>query len=242
MTIALVTAIVRHERRIRLVFSANLAAGAFTSLGWYTITSDGTAANPPVVAAYAVPNSPQTVELHLGVDLTQGALYTASAVGVPATGGGGSTPNPSNAQFRVATERGGNDLGAPRQASDLEKRLYGSDLVHDGNDFVEGPDGDLVKIAGLPVVKGDLRRGIESNGLPWDATHGMHAREFVDAPAPMLDQIPGLAVAYVLRDDRVVSATASVVTAGETPHIRIKPVLIGDKLVSSAGEVQAAIR
>lgn len=242
MTIALITALVRHERRVRLEFSASLAAGAFTNLTWYTFTSDGTAANPSAVAAYAVPNSPQTVELHLSVPLVQGALYTVSAVGVPAVGGG-STPDPSTARFRVAAERGNNDLGAPRQASDLEKSLYGSDLVHDGNDFVEGPDGDLVRIAGLPVVKGDLRRGVESNGLPWAPRHGLRAREaFVDAPAPMLDQIPALAVAYVQRDDRVVSATAEVGGTSERPIVRIKPVLIGDKLVSGAGEIQAAIR
>jgi len=241
MTIALTTAVVRHERRLRLVFSNSLGAGAFSTLAWYTITSDGTAADPSVVAAYAVANSPQVVELHLSLPLVQGALYTVSAVGVPAISGP-ATPNPSTTQFRVATERSDNDLGAHRKASDLERRLYGSDLVHDGNDFVEGPDGDLVKIAGLPVVKGDLRRGIESNGLPWAPTYGMHAREFVDAPAPMLDQIPGLAVAYVQKDDRVVSATAEVLTTGTAPTIRIRPVLIGDKLVSSAGEVQAAIK
>ena len=74
MTIALLTALVRHERRVRLEFSADLAAGAFTSLAWYSFTSDGTAANPSAVAAYAVPNSPQTVELHLSVPLVQGAL------------------------------------------------------------------------------------------------------------------------------------------------------------------------
>ena len=65
MTIALTTAIVRHERRLRLVFSNSLGAGAFSTLTWYTITSDGTAASPSVVAAYAVANSPQVVELHL---------------------------------------------------------------------------------------------------------------------------------------------------------------------------------
>lgn len=241
MTIALVTVLVRHERRIRLIFTNSLAAGAFTSLAWYAITSDGTAANPSVVAAYAVSNSPDTVELHLGADLVQGVLYTASAVGVPATDLS-STPNPSETKFRVAVERGGNDLKAAVKVSPLERRLYGVDLIHDGADWVEGPDGDLAIVEGKPVVKADIRRGIESNGLPWAPTYGMRARGFVDAPSPMLAQLPGIAAAYVQQDDRVESATADVVLNGETPVVRVRPKLIGDHIVSSVGEIEAAIQ
>lgn len=241
MSIALVTAVVRHERRIRLVFSNTLAAGAFTTLSWYAITSDGTAANPPVVAAYAVTSSPQTVELHLGSDLVQGVLYTVSAVGVPASDLS-STPDPSEAKFRVAVQRGDNDINATPKASDLERRLYGMDLVHNGTDWVEGPDGDLATIEGKPVVKADIRRGIEGNGLPWDPRYGMRARQFVDAPSPMLAQLPAIAEAYVQQDDRVESVTADLGTTGTVPTVRVKPRLIGDKIVRSVGEIEVPVQ
>ena len=242
MTIALVTVQVRHERRIRLLFSHALASGAFTP-GLYTVTSvDGDAADPPVVAAYAVLNSPAVVELHLGADLVQGGHYRASAPGVPGTDGD-TTPDPSAVGFRVGTARGGAELSAPRKASALERRLYGWDLVHDGNDFVETPDGDLADAAGVTVARADLRRRVESNGLPWRPSFGLHARAWVDAPAPALAQVPVLAVAEVRKDDRVLSAEAEIVFSAEgTPMVSVRPVLVGDRLVSSAGPIQGAIR
>lgn len=243
MTIALITAIVKHERRLRLIFTNTLASGAFTSLAWYTITSaDGSTGDPPVVAAYAITNSPNEVELHLGADIVQGALYAASAVGVPASDAS-ATPDPSTAAFRVATERTDADIGATQQVSGLERRLYGVDLVHDGLDFVEQADGDLATTAGRQVVKADLRRALESNGLPWDPSYGLHAREHVDAPSPTLARIPALAVEQLRRDDRVESVTAEVVIESpERSFVRTRPILIGDKLFAGVGDVQARIQ
>lgn len=241
MSIALITARVRHERRLRLEFSNTLAAGAFTTLSWYTITSDGTAADPPVVAAYSVTSASHAVELHLGSALVQGVLYTVSAVGVPAADLS-STADPSETKFRVGVERGNNDIQATPKASDLERRLYGMDLVHDGTDWIEGPDGDLATAEGKPVVKGDILRGVVANGLPWDERYGMRARQYVDAPSPMLAQLPAIAEAYVQRDDRVESVTADVVMRGDLPVVRFRPHLIGDQLVSSIGEIEAPLQ
>ena len=55
MAIALANVQIRHERRVRLIFSAALAVGAFTSTAPYTVTSlSGEAASPTVVAALTV--------------------------------------------------------------------------------------------------------------------------------------------------------------------------------------------
>jgi hypothetical protein len=243
MSISLVTAIVRHERRLRLVFTNSLAAAAFTTLSYYTVTSvDGAAASPAVVAVYSVTNSPNVVELHLGADLVQGALYVASAVGVPATDIS-TTPNPSEAHFRPGVERTEADLGTPAQVSDLERQLYGEDLVHDGRDFVETADGDLASSSGAPVVKADLRRALEASGLPWDPGYGLHGREYVDGPAVHLGRVPARAVEVMLRDDRVESATADVVLESpERTFVKVRPVLVGDKLLAGIGDVQAKLQ
>lgn len=243
MSISLVTAIVRHERRLRLVFTNHLAAGAFTSLGYYAITSvDGAAASPAVVAAYSVTNSPNVVELHLGADLVQGALYLAVAVGVPATDLS-TTPSPSEAYFRPGVEPTGADMGTPAQVSSLERQLYGEDLVHDGRDFVETADGDLASSAGAAVVKADLRRALEASGLPWDPEYGLHGRQYVDAPSVHLSRVPARAIEVMLRDDRVETATAEVVLESpERTFVKVRPVLLGDKLLAGIGDVQARLQ
>lgn len=242
MAIAFVTVYVRHERRVRFLFDAALAVGAFQTLSFYSLTAvNGDAANPTIVAAYSMPDSPHTVELHLGVDLVQGVLYEAAAVGVPAAGGG-TTPSPSTTRFRVGIEPGDNDLGVPRQASALQRRMFGVDIVHDGNDFVLTPDHDLAQIAGARVVKGDLERRLLANGLPWARLFGLGARRYVDAPTPALSELPPLAVVEMLNDDRVVSATAEVLLTNDgTSYISVRPVVIGDRLVSSLGDIRAPI-
>lgn len=244
MTIALNVVVVRHERRLRLLFSEAVAAGAFTSVAWYTVTApDGDSPAPLAVAAYSVTGSPAAVDIHLDGNLTQGGLYAVAAVGVPAlAGGGGSTPSPSLLKFRVGEERGQNDLGTARAASGLESRLYGTDLVWT-DDLQEAPDGDLADVSGVRVAKADLLRRVQSNGLPWRPTFGLHARQFVDAPNAMLSQIPVRAIEEATKDDRVESAEAEVVLTDDAtqPIVRVLPKLIGDQLVSGIGDVQAAI-
>lgn len=243
MTIALNAVVVRHERRLRLLFTEAVGPGAFTSVAWYTISApDGDSASPAVVAAYSVSNSPEAVDVHLDGDLAQGGLYAVEAVGVPALAGG-STPDGGACAFRVGEERGANDLGTARAGSELESRLFGTDLVWK-DDLVEDASGDLATVAGVQVAKADLMRRVQSNGLPWRPTFGLRAREFVDAPVTMLSQLPGRAVEEVLKDDRVISATAELeLSADETePVIRVTPKLIGDGLVSNVGDLRATFQ
>src|SRR6185369_9525815 len=75
----------RSLRRIRLVFSKTLAAAAFTSTSYYSVTSvDSSGASPGVVAALAVPDSPYVAELAVSLDLAPGGIYTVATNGVPA--------------------------------------------------------------------------------------------------------------------------------------------------------------
>src|SRR5262245_28735780 len=112
MSVAFNAVVIRHERRIRLVFTNTLDMSAFTSVSYYSVTSiDGSAASPSVVRAFAVGNSPNVVELQLSLDLVQGAAYRVSAVSVLAIDAT-TTPNPSNVTVRMAREQTGAAIGA----------------------------------------------------------------------------------------------------------------------------------
>lgn len=227
MTIALLTALVRHERRVRLFFSNTLAGGAFSSTTYYGVASvDGKATPPGVQRALVVASAGNVVELQLDGDLVQGAAYRFSAVGVPAADMS-VTPDPSTADVTLATETRPAALGAHGAASVLERQLYGVDMIWNGADFVEGPDGDLLTQGGAPVVAHDLEARLLSDGLPWDPAAGIRPREVVDAPAQAIVQLRSRALDQVQLDDRVASATASIDdTDPSTPVLRVVPVLV----------------
>lgn len=225
--VALLAVTIKHERRARLVFDSPLAGAAYTSTAFYAVTElDGLAANPGVVKALVVTSSPQVVELQLDTDLVQGARYSFSAVGVPALDAS-TTPDPSAVTATVGREPAAAALGAIGPVTDLELTLFGEDLVLDG-DFGETPDGDLDTVGGLRCATLDLQRAAESNGLPWDPSHGLHAREQVDGHPQGLQALRGRAVEMMLRDDRVVSASAEVdFSDTEAPTLILRPTWIG---------------
>lgn len=239
MTIALNTIILRHERRVRLVFTLALGAGAFTSTSFYTVTSvDGATTPPTVVKALGVTDSPNVVELQLGSDLVQGAAYSFSAVAVPGVDAS-TTPDPSAVEARMPREPGPAAPGTRQQGSALEEVLYGRDLRWSGSDFAEAPGGDLDTTAGIEVVETDLSRRMLSDGLPWDQDFGLHGREYVDAPSPSLVELRGRAVAQLRQDDRVLSATVSVdVSNPAEPVLEAMPVLVGGQLVRQSAALQ----
>lgn len=234
MAIALTQVQIRHERRVRLFFSASLGAGAFTSTGFYTVTSvGGEAASPSVVAALMVANSPSVVELQLAADLVQGQRYTLSAVGVPAVDLS-VTPNPSSEVVYFGEAPAG--LGGPQKGgvSELDELLYGRDLLFTAGDFVEDGQGDLATVAGAQNLEAALRRRALSNGLPWDASYGLRADEFVDVPIEGLLPIRSRAETQMRADDRVASAKATVETDNESGTgavlIDVTPIGAGDAL------------
>lgn len=240
MAIALTNVQIRHERRVRLIFSASLAVGAFTSTAFYAVTClSGEAASPTVAAALTVSGSPAVVELQLGADLVRGQRYSFSAVGVPAVDAS-TTPDPS-----VEVGYFGEILPSPgiqaAGVSELDELLYGRDLLFAGGDFVEDGQGDLATVSGVVSLEASLRRCATSNGLPWDPLYGVHADEFVDAPIEGLLPLRGRAEAAMRADDRVAKVRVTIETDNEAGTgvvaIDVTPIGAGDAL----RQIQVAI-
>lgn len=211
MAIDLASVIIKHERRAQLVFTAALAAGAFASTSYYSVTSlGGGGSSPTVVAVYLVAGSTSVVELALSVDLTPGVSYSFAAVAVPAADAS-TTPDPSTAvavfgqptKAPTAQQKGGN--------SELERLLYGEDVVFANGDFVEGPGGDLATVSGAANLSGALYRRLFSDGLPWDDKYGLKPREYVDGTPGGMLSIRARAEEQLRADDRVATATVQVV-------------------------------
>jgi hypothetical protein len=237
VTIALGSVTIRHERRVRLAFTDMLLASAFVP-ALYTVTSvDGLATAPTVMKALAVGNSPNVVELQLGGDLVQGALYQFSAPGVP--GVSGVTPSPSLELARWGLQRATAAATNSGPVAELEATLFGLDLAWTGSDFAETTGGDLATASGLAVVQTDLTNRLLANGLPWDATYGLQAREQVDGAPNALGSLQGRAVAQLLQDNRVASATATVdISDPSTPTILATAQLVGAAIARGGGALE----
>jgi hypothetical protein len=214
MAISLGTLVVRHERRVQLVFTAPLAAAAFTTLSLYTVTNtDALAPDPPVVAAFIVPSNPNAVELALGLDLNQGAAYLLSAVGVPAID---TSVTPAGSSLALAMA---NSVAVPQAevvADDTQALLFGVDIVHDGADYVEDVTGDLATITGPGNAAQAVRKRIMSDGVAWNPDYGGKPRQYVDGAPGELPTLRGDLLRQIYKDDRVKSATASAIVEDPT--------------------------
>ncbi len=203
----LTSIVVRHARRIRLVFDSAVAAGAFgVNPTFYEITSnDSFGADPRVKAALIVPNSGNNVELALAADLAPGGRYTLTAIGVPAASGPASTI--------ISTE--GFVFGRPQthttdaepSADDGELLLYGSDMVWTGTDFQETVSGDLALQTGAANAMAAVTRRCFANGLPWDTNYGAKPRQHVDGAAGASSTLRTTLMQQCLLDDRVGSVS-----------------------------------
>ncbi len=231
MTILLQSVQIRHEQRIRLIFTNSLAAGAFgaPAPSYYTVTCDtGGGVDPDVQAAFVVPNSPGVVELGLQNPLVKGALYTVKAEGVPALDTS-TTAGGTQLQFRWS-------LTAPKTnvetTVDGRKRLlYGVDLIWNEEDFQESANGDLDQTDGPANVSKALNRAVEANGVPWDASYGAGAREFVDSPSILGGTLKGSISAQILKDPRVKEVKMSHLIEDEKTFIFADPILISGEAV-----------
>lgn len=212
MTTALLTVQFRGLRRVRLIFSGNLAAGAFTSTSFYSVTNDdGLGATPDVVAAYAVANTPSAVELVIDQDLAPGSLYTMGCVAVPCA---------DLSTFTGTLDaRTGLSLTTPINVeparNDVSLILYGRDLLHDGDDFVEDATGDLATVSGRENWRGAMDRRMTSEGLPWDDGYGAKPEEYVDAPETQATPFAGNLLAQARADDRTKQASVDIVQSSE---------------------------
>ncbi len=216
---------IKHERRIRLLFSRPLDSGAFgIAPALYVITSvDDSGISPGVQAAMVVTGSPAVVELALDNDIVEGAQYTVSAVGVPGDDAS-TTPGGSILPFRYGRTATYRDVEPLRR--NREDLLYGIDLLWTGSDYQETASGDLDRAGGTPNVVKALYRGMESRGLTWDQSYGAKVRDFVDSPSPLAGTLKGSVTAQVLRDPRVKKVKVTVSTENEKTYLNVFPTLI----------------
>ncbi len=237
MTISLNAVEVKHERRVRLIFSMALDTGAFGSPApaFYVITcADSNGYDPGVSAAMIVTGNPSVVELALSSDLVKGSLYTVSAVEVPAADAS-ETPNPSTLSFRYGLNAPLRDVEPILQNRDA--LLYGVDLLWNGADYQETASGDLDRIGGTSNVTKALYRGMESQGLTWDQTYGARIRDFVDSPSTVSGTMKGRLMAQILKDPRVKGIKVVITTEDEKTYIVFTPTLVSGEVLKPVSMV-----
>lgn len=224
MSIDLLALEIRHERRLRLVFTNTLAIGAFNP-ALYTVTAvNADATSPAVTAALIVSGTPATVEIALGGDLVQGIMYTVTAVGVPATDTS-VTPGGTLERFRFGAKKVKTKVEPFLR--DRERLLFQVDIIWNGDSYEETASGDLARVEGQANVTKALWRSIETAGLPWDPSWGVDTREYVDSPSPTAAPLKGLLSTQILKDPRVVSVTSTVDIQDFDTFINLQPVLTG---------------
>lgn len=230
-TVEMTAAIARNERRLRLVFSANLAAGAFTTFSYYTIANqDGKGIDPNVVAALVITDSATNVELVLDNDLVAGALYQVSAIGVPSTNGGSSTSASTQLLRMSAPVASNRQPNTEPATSDAELLLYGIDLIWNGTDFQETANGDLDRIGGTQNALQALLRRATGHPLLWAPNYSPNARVYVDSPQGSMVSLRGKLQDQMLRDDRVKSVAVKLQFDDDEPDqsfFTVASVLIG---------------
>lgn len=205
MAITFQSVVYRSPRRIRLVFSNTLAAGAFATT-WYTVTStDSLGVDPSVLAALIVAGSPNVVELALSDEMAEGGGYAVTALaGVPAADA--STLASNTALPLRAPGAAPADTGPTAEA---REDLYLYDLAFNGDDFVETGDGDLATVSGIENAESALKRRELSEGLLWSSAYGAKAREYVDGPSTALPELRAALINQALLDPRVKAAEAT---------------------------------
>ncbi len=219
---------IKHKRRIRLLFSGPLAAGAFTTLSYYSVVSlDSVGVSPAVVAAIAIDGNTGGMELALGDDLIPGGRYLVSAIGVPAVDTSVTSSTSSQTAVFGQTQTQAN---VEPVANNVDALLYGRDIVWTGSDFGETPAGDLSVVTGTSNARAALYRRMLSNGLPWDDTYGAKPRSYVNGTSPGVATLSGALLGQCAEDDRVKEATIDLETdADNRPVFVVTPTFIGNE-------------
>lgn len=209
----LVSLIIRSPTRLRLLFNAPVDSSAFSdsiSIGEGTIeitSLDSGGVDPEIKSRLAVIGSPNSMELVLRDELSEGSAYVVALDSVPSS----DSSTCSGAQnFRPGTKQA-TLMAVEPDAPDLEKLLYNTDLVWTGLDFLETPDGDLATVSGRANVKGALLRRLVSEGLLWNFNYGVKPREQVDGPTAATPFLRGLIMRQMLEDNRVSSVSVALV-------------------------------
>lgn len=196
----------RSDLRLRLVFNAPLAVGAFDASRYAVRSSDAAGADPPVRQAMLVPGLPACVELVLGASLVGGGVYEVECLDVPS----GAESVSGVRAFTVARPAAVARAGERSGSGALERELFGADLVFEEDDFALGPDGDLATIAGAENAMSAVVNRFLSEGLSWDDGYGAKPREFVDGARGEITSLRGRLIREAQQDDRVQRAEVTV--------------------------------
>lgn len=232
MAIELTAVVVRGERRLRLVYSAPVAAGAFATPApaYFVVENvDGKAPDPVPVESILVAGAPANVELALQEALVPGALYRVTTIGVPAQDSSVST-GASVEAFRVGVAA--RPINAEPKVNDADLLLYGRDIVFDGNDYAENAEGDLEIVDGLPNARAAVERRLLGSPLPYAPDYSPRARSFVDGPSPAIAGLAGALQREALRDDRVAAVSVKLVLADADSYFEVSPTFVGGKSLS----------
>jgi len=225
MGIQLINATIRSPTRIRLTFTGNLASGAFATTP-YVIGYLGTTTTP--VAALQVSNSPFSVELVMSDPVPDGETIDVQCTAVPGADSSTFTGDqPTERGVSVTTF-----TNVESKKYDADTLLFGRDLAW-ANDYVEGPNGDLQTIEGLPNVCAAIPRRIDSSGLLWDSTYGAYIERFVDGSMQNAQTARATIMQQVIADDRVQSCTCDFVQPSDDPadaFFRIQPYLKSNRV------------
>lgn len=201
------TVVFQGTRRIRVFFTQALAAAAFTSLGYYSVTNtDGLGTSPIAVqAAYAVLGSTNAVELAVDSDLVPGASYNAVFAAVPFA-------DTTTFTGTISAALGLNvsaSSNAEPAVDDLSLLVYGRDWQFaDTGDFASTGGGDIATIVGQPNWQGAITRRLTSYGLLWAPSYSPRANAFVNAPDAYQQPFAASLVAQARADDRTRTSTA----------------------------------
>jgi hypothetical protein len=237
MAITFQSVVYRSPRRIRLVFSNTLAGAAFDALRYSVVSTDSLGADPSVLAALVVPNSPNVVELALSDEMADAGGYDVTALaGVPAADAStlaGDTTLPLRAPGAAPVDSG--------PSVEARQDLYLYDLAFDGEDFVETGDGDLQIASGVENVETALKRRLLSEGLQWSPNYGAKARDYVDGPDTALPELRAALVNQALLDPRVKAADAKLLLATDgSYYFAVEAQLVGNFTINTNVPVRTA--
>lgn len=215
MATAINTLVLRGPRRVRLLFTGALAAGAFTSTSYYAAANSSNSLAPPlfVEAVFAIANTPNGVEVSLSQDFVPGDLYTFTVTAVPTVDGS----NPSGSVQVTVPQPLQSATNTEPATSDIDLVLYGEDLYFNGADIVEDSTGDLATLSGSDNWVTAIQRRMMSYGIKWDPSYGPKSYEYVDAPQPYQLPFAGALVAQAKADNRTAQCTVTVAPAPLDP-------------------------
>ena len=188
--VALLSAVARHERRVRLVFDGGARPGrVHAASGLYAREPASDGSRWPSRVWSACSGMPNQVDLALGADLQAGVVYTVGAVGVPAAG-------------RLGRRR--RDQGSPcgsrarrpcrwtPRSRPTTSPSYSTASTWSGaaRTTPRARPGTSPRSAARTTCRRRSTAGSRPTGLPWDDSYGAKPRRYIDGTPGALPVAP----------------------------------------------------